>query len=87
MSQQRIKARVYKSRLNPMDAYDMCAPSVRNALANAAFDWSAAWALNKSRKLGAKAIVEAIAKGDAAQIMKDQIRVWGMELTLEEIGL
>lgn len=70
----------YASREKQMAAYDRLPPSIRVALANAAFDW-APYPIRKwfeSGRRTAKQLVGDVAKWDREQIAKDRKRVWGI---------
>jgi hypothetical protein len=71
-----------------MEAFDRLPKSVRFALANAAFSWSANWCLNQLRRgLNEMALISAIVRGDSERIRKDEYKVWNRGLTLEDIEL
>ena len=70
----------YASNEKQMDAYDRLPPSVRAALANAAFDW-AAFPLRRRFERGQYTVAELVKKidnWDRDQIAKDRPRVWGL---------
>jgi hypothetical protein len=71
----------YASKDKQMAAYDKLPPTIRQALANAAFNW-ASYPLHQRFQRGsrtAKEWAKLIAKWDADQIAKDRTRVWGIE--------
>jgi uncharacterized protein DUF6525 len=70
----------YASLENQMAAFDRLPRSVREALANAAFDWAAYPIRSRfeSGRMSAKAIVQAIGQWDRKQIDKDRKKVWGI---------
>ena len=68
------------NRQKQMEAFDRLPPSVRAALANAAFDW-APYPIRRWFEAGrftAKELVKRIGKWDHDQIAKDRTRVWGI---------
>lgn len=69
----------YASNEKQMAAYDALPRSIREALANAAFDWAAYPVKQRFErgKMTAKEWVKHIAKWDREQIKKDRTRVWG----------
>jgi len=70
----------YASKEAQMAAYDALPRSVREALANAAFDW-APFPVNKRFQRGqrsAKELCKDITRWDRDQIAKDRTRVWGL---------
>jgi hypothetical protein len=72
----------YASREKQMAAYDQLPCSIREALANAAFDW-AAYPIRRRFERGqrrAKEYVAIIRKWDRDQIAKDRVRVWRIGL-------
>lgn len=79
------KARIHRSRMDRWAAFD--APP-RDALNNAKFSWSPAWAFASVRKVGVAQTIRAIVLGDELQVKKDVTRVWGLPdpnvLTLED---
>lgn len=79
--------RVSRSRRDKWQAFDACPPSVRQALRDAAFDWSAAWAEAEVKRQGAQNVVEMIAKADQVQTRDDQFKVWNITPSLKDLGL
>jgi hypothetical protein len=71
----------YASREKQMAAYDQLPRSMRDALANAAFDWAAYPIRQRFERdqRTAKEYVVMIKKWDRDQIAKDRARVWGIE--------
>lgn len=71
----------YASREAQMKAYDSLPRVIREALANAAFDWAPypiARRFNRATRHDmAKRLAADIARWDADQVAKDRVRVWG----------
>jgi hypothetical protein len=70
----------YASLEKQMDAYDRLPPSVRAALAGAAFNW-AAFPIRRwfeSDRYTAKELIKRIGAWDRNQIIKDRTQVWGL---------
>ncbi len=70
----------YASKDKQMAAYDALPKSIREAMANAAFNWAPYPVKQRFERLGRGAPywVEIIKRWDAEQIAKDRTRVWGL---------
>lgn len=76
----------YHSKLGDFEAFDRCPPDVREALREAAFNWSAPWAYNQCKKLPSYAVVGMIKAGDRSHEAKADQRLEATAL-LAELGL
>ena len=79
-----------RKRDDRMEVFDSLPPGVRQAYANAAFDWAVANTPKMVMRYGSRLVIESIAKSDSDKIAADRTRVWGwsnVEAGLADLGL